>query len=467
VFVHPWEVHNAFHAFHDNVLAVLAEVIVDYLHYGGSTLDTHKYTLYQYKYYNNVKWDYYAFGANKNHSRIFELLPIIFGSENILPVGALLKGGPHCVKHLTWGTARKTFQLDALVDIRRASYDVLHHILHSYTTSQHSNALAALYTSKTLPNPTHRPRVLIITRAGLSRYGNGRLINKRSEMALIRQYENEGFRAELCCDFAQINTVDKLIRQFQDVDVCVGIHGAGLTNCVLGKRGITIVEFQVNYAYGTTYFHKLAHMASGHHVFYDIRGAQYNRGYTLTADMSSDIVDVSKRLYIHSQRTAVAELMRTATVRDISSTDSCTALYNTGGYRSSRYDRSKCMFSMYTSPPTLFKTVVIDYKQDISYTKSSNTGQYIQAILGYNNNISDVALWKMQSTREGQAFDWSSHMEYLKTIIKRNERAYFIQLSPASKPYSRVSTTLFAITSVYFCSYQRINFGAGIDIGAN
>mgnify|MGYP006192768151 FL=1 len=292
VFLLPWEVTNAFHAFHDNVMAVLAEVIVDYLHTGGTNTGK-KYTLYQHKYWYSKQWRYYDFESRKRHTRMYDLLPIIFGEENVLPASSLLEGGPHCVKHLNWATARRTIHSDALVDIRRAIYDVLHHILHSYTantprttsttstisttttaslnntTATNTRATPVPYTKYNKPSAEHKPRVMIVSRAG-SPFAD-RMISTNSELALVRQYEQAGFQAEVCCNFTEVNTIDKLIHKFQDVDICVGIHGAGLANCVLGKRGVTIVELQTSYGYGKTFFHKLAHMAYGQHIFYDIR----------------------------------------------------------------------------------------------------------------------------------------------------------------------------------------------------
>lgn len=38
---------------------------------------------------------------------------------------------------------------------------------------------------------------------------------------------------EICCDFSYVSTIEAVIDHFHQADICVGIHGAGLANCVL------------------------------------------------------------------------------------------------------------------------------------------------------------------------------------------------------------------------------------------
>lgn len=38
---------------------------------------------------------------------------------------------------------------------------------------------------------------------------------------------------EICCDFTHVSTIEAVIDHFHEADICVGIHGAGLANCVL------------------------------------------------------------------------------------------------------------------------------------------------------------------------------------------------------------------------------------------
>ena len=60
------------------------------------------------------------------------------------------------------------------------------------------------------------------------------------------------------------------MRTRKDIDICIGAHGAGLTNCAFGREGVVLVELQQQFAYGFDSFQKIAHMNRGHHVFYDL-----------------------------------------------------------------------------------------------------------------------------------------------------------------------------------------------------
>ena len=80
--------------------------------------------------------------------------------------------------------------------------------------------------------------------------------------------------------------------KFGDVDVCMGIHGAGLANCVFGPPGVTIFEMQTRFHnFGFDSFMKVAHMASGTHVMMDTEG-MYNKktGVVLQNSTLTDIV---------------------------------------------------------------------------------------------------------------------------------------------------------------------------------
>ncbi len=52
---------------------------------------------------------------------------------------------------------------------------------------------------------------------------------------MVSVLRGRGLDVGICCDFKYVNTVDKLIDQFLNVDVCIGMHGAGLSNCILGE----------------------------------------------------------------------------------------------------------------------------------------------------------------------------------------------------------------------------------------
>ena len=78
--------------------------------------------------------------------------------------------------------------------------------------------------------------------------GNRRIINVESEHALIEELRGRGHSVDGCCDFRQDikRTADALAR-FGNIDVCMGIHGAGLGNCIFGPPGMVIFEVQVRF----------------------------------------------------------------------------------------------------------------------------------------------------------------------------------------------------------------------------
>ena len=163
-FLFPWEVGNAFHALNDNVLAVLASVILSYLTDGdgrggisaGNVSDDQRlrHTLYL---FNHLP------GGKMKPSLTFKLLSVIFGEQHVRPARSVMsKGPPRCLAHLTWGTTIKIFYRDSLVDLRRITYDVLRHIVEAYVRQRHPSKYRIRSNSTPiLPSPG---RVVIVTR---------------------------------------------------------------------------------------------------------------------------------------------------------------------------------------------------------------------------------------------------------------------------------------------------------------
>ena len=91
-----------------------------------------------------------------------------------------------------------------------------------------------------------------------------------------------------------MRTIPDIISKFGDIDVCMGIHGAGLANCVFGPPGVTVFEMQTRFHnFGFDSFMKVAHMAGGTHVMMDTEG-MYNKkmGVVLQNETLTDIVDL-------------------------------------------------------------------------------------------------------------------------------------------------------------------------------
>jgi hypothetical protein len=268
VFHIPWETNNAFHTLNDNILSVLANIIVQYITSpAASPQDMATYVLYQLNPVGRAKA-----GAP---SLLLNLFPIIFGADNVKPAKALFTGGPHCVRKLSWAAAQKPFYKDTLLDLRQASYEVLHHIVHAYMRDSASAAVQK--------GPIFRPlveahqaslaakRVVIVTRNN-THSDPLRRLHPVSELQLQRSLEALGYSVEVCCDFKVVNTMPLVLEHFLDVDVCIGIHGAGMTNCIFGKPGMIVLELQTFHGYGVLSFPKLAHMAGGDYIAHDMRG---------------------------------------------------------------------------------------------------------------------------------------------------------------------------------------------------
>ena len=105
-----------------------------------------------------------------------------------------------------------------------------------------------------------RPKVVIVTRNATQPLTSpGRKLSLRSEEQLLQAFQQRGFTAAICCDYKVVNSVDAFLDYFLDVDICVGVHGAGLANCALGSHGMVVVELQTHHAFGFDSYLKVIH----------------------------------------------------------------------------------------------------------------------------------------------------------------------------------------------------------------
>jgi len=99
-----------------------------------------------------------------------------------------------------------------------------------------------------------------------------------------------------------VNTVPKLMKYFGFVDICIGIHGAGLSNCALASDRLILIELQGQWAFGFDSFMKLAHMSNGLYVHYDIRNLSLNYGLGAGAMLDTStieqLVDIALLFYL-------------------------------------------------------------------------------------------------------------------------------------------------------------------------
>ena len=333
-FLHPWQSTNAYHAFNDNIIAVLATIVVQHLTCSDDSYGFR--TLFMFR--------KLGFANRKVVSQVFKILFWIFEGD-VREAKQIFDGGPHCLRHMAWGTTIKPFYRDSLVAIRRVIYSIMQHTLRSSPSfpsqpshelqphDEHDGTLIAIpqpstgwfsklwpRRSASPPEITHNndrrmdikkalqtagviPRVIIVTR---NLTGDedlpGRKIAWRSEIQLQQTFEDRGAKAVICCDFSEVNTVPKLMTYFGFVDICIGIHGAGLSNCGLASDRLILIELQGQWAFGFDSFMKLAHMSKGLYLHYDIRNVplHYGLGAGAMIDTTTieQLVDIALLLYL-------------------------------------------------------------------------------------------------------------------------------------------------------------------------
>lgn len=203
-FLFPWEVGNAFHALNDNVLAVLASVILSYLTADeeeedgpGGDYQRLRRTLYL---FNHLPG-----GKVTKPSLTFNLLSVIFGEQHIRPARSIMSKGPppRCLAHLTWGTTIKIFYRDSLVDLRRITYNVLRHIVEAHVRLQRYPSKHRIRSKGT---PTHAhphadSRVVIVTRNTTRPVQSpSRKLSSASESLLLQTFRTRGVDGGECAD---------------------------------------------------------------------------------------------------------------------------------------------------------------------------------------------------------------------------------------------------------------------------
>ncbi len=271
-FMHPWEPHNAFHAINDNVLSILMGIAVSYLLNGQITKSI---TLFKFN---------LSYFPLKPSGIMYQVLDFIF--EDIArPASDLLKGGPHCIRKVVWSNGKKPFYKDSLAHLRKILYKFLVLVLqkNKYFPKLPTPELREKETKKTRKNkkvtlsvllPPQVPRVVIVTRnfTGFGLKDPYRKLSYTSEVALKNAFEAQGAHAVICCDFTRVvTTVPRLLSYFSHADICVGMHGAGLTNCIFMQPQGIIIEIQSDYGFGFDSYLKIAQMQNGFYIAYDSR----------------------------------------------------------------------------------------------------------------------------------------------------------------------------------------------------
>ena len=184
--------------------------------------------------------------------------------------------------------------------------------INSDKSSASSEAQAVLKRAAQVDKKHGKLRVVLVTR---NFDGNAkqamRAIQGKSELALVdalgRSPEVAGVTR--CCQFAKHKSAESLAAVFANADICVGVHGAGLSNCLLGPPGMIVFEMQAKrFSYfGFDSFMKIAHMSSGTYLGYIATtiGAQ---GMIFSADEVSDMVATVVQLAVEPSKVLPAVL---------------------------------------------------------------------------------------------------------------------------------------------------------------
>lgn len=265
----PWELTNTYHCFNDNSLAVLTSAFLQ------AILNPNTNTLTR-----NVYLFRDVLGHSSRSSLFYRLMYSMFGSSQVKPASDILTGGPHCVNHAVFGPPFKVYQKSSLFILRMKMYQLMKLVGKRIVNKPHRigydvSRRGEVSGNRQRPKESKRPRVVILTRNMTAPiHSANRKISTRTEQQLMRVFAEYGADVFICCDFRVINTVEKMIEVFWDVDICVSIHGAQISNCIFGSPGLVVFEFGSWHGYGVDVYMKLAYMMMGNYIFYDLRNPE-------------------------------------------------------------------------------------------------------------------------------------------------------------------------------------------------
>ena len=166
-FLYPWESNNAYHSLNDNLMSVLASVVLQYVsdYLYERVPPSSRKTLFLFRNFDSL-----------NPTVIYKAMVPLF-SADVLPAKEVLgrNRGPQCFRRISWGSAAKPFYKDSLATLRRAMYLVFRAVMRGPPGGEIKTEIS----SKKL-------KVVIISRSGGStKAGHKRSLHRDSEEALI------------------------------------------------------------------------------------------------------------------------------------------------------------------------------------------------------------------------------------------------------------------------------------------
>lgn len=135
------------------------------------------------------------------------------------------------------------------------------------------NAKELLSDLKLIDSSNNRLKIVIFTR-GDSGFGR----SLPGEVLLARGLREMGALVAICCNFDEISLAQQLGYGYH-ADAVVGLHGAGLVNSLLTRRGGLTIELKSSYGYSVDLFALCSDARQGVYVQLDIRRYGYSGGH--------------------------------------------------------------------------------------------------------------------------------------------------------------------------------------------
>lgn len=311
----PWHTHNSYHSVNDNIFSLLTHIYLQY----QIIPETHH--LLPMIYSHNIN-------SPRSKSAIYNLFQTIFEENRKGSRQLIIPNSKLCIRHAFWGQAYKIIYLDSNVHLSHQLYRLFHTLAYYkfQKTSDHpSHFLSSsvlvppqannlILTPDKIPQFKKKAKVCIISRQDGANNPE-RMLATKTEIAMKDMFLSFGANAEVVY-FNKGQSSKEYYEYFRDVDICIGIHGAGLMNCLLSEKPVVMVEFQTGYSFGFTEFSKIAHITRGHYISYDLRNEELIRangenGYSLSSEVIKQtvVLTLSVLSYGQTQLTTIHEKM--------------------------------------------------------------------------------------------------------------------------------------------------------------
>lgn len=293
--------NNLFHVMNDNLLGLLSHVVTD-VHFEREFALLPRLRL--------AGWQPGAKGSEAAHYSILkDIMPE-------LALGAAQADGM-CFRRIVWGDGPRLLYNHNLVLLRRQATDLMRALVKRThrpplpeefvspprgainSTLARERDLRRIYNLNAkqvfseikLVDSSNNPLKIVIFTRGDS--GLGRSLP--GEVLLARGLRALGALVAICCKFDQVGLSQQLGYGFH-ADAVVGLHGAGLANALLARRGSFTVELKSSYGYSTDLFALCSDARRGVFLQVDIRRYGYSGGHRSVDE--GLVLRVARGLYV-------------------------------------------------------------------------------------------------------------------------------------------------------------------------